>query len=195
MMYVIPPYTGTHSDLYYIWDGAFNNDELNHLENLAKQNKDNAEVGAGKAGAVRNETRRSKVSWLEATSETNWIYKKLSHAVASVNANIYKFNLTGFGEALQITLYEGSENGMYNWHQDYGSIVSRKLSLVLQLTDPSMYEGGNLELLNAVGEPVVVQKRRGLIALFPSYITHRVTPVTSGRRATLVSWVSGPPFK
>jgi PKHD-type hydroxylase len=83
---------------------------------------------------------------------------------------------------------------MYGWHQDYGGEISRKLSLVLQLSDPSEYEGGNLQVKTS-SEPQTVKKQRGFIAAFPSYVLHQVTPVTKGNRQSLVAWVSGPQFK
>ena len=85
---------------------------------------------------------------------------------------------------------------MYGWHQDYGGKIapSRKLSLVLQLSDPAQYEGGNLQVMTG-GEPANVRKQRGLIAAFPAYTLHQVTPVTQGTRQSLVAWISGPPFR
>jgi len=70
----------------------------------------------------------------------------------------------------------------------------RKLSLVLQLTDPEEYEGGDLELMTS-SDPIAVLKQRGLISVFPSFVLHRVTPVTKGTRRTLVVWACGPEFK
>jgi PKHD-type hydroxylase len=83
---------------------------------------------------------------------------------------------------------------MYGWHQDYGGTISRKLSMVVQLTDPSEYEGGNLQVFTSE-QPKNIRKQRGLIAVFPSFIVHQVTPVTQGTRQSLVAWVSGPSFK
>jgi PKHD-type hydroxylase len=65
---------------------------------------------------------------------------------------------------------------------------------VLQLSDPSQYEGGNLQVMTG-GEPTNVSKQRGLIAVFPAYTLHQVTPVTQGTRQSLVAWISGPPFR
>jgi PKHD-type hydroxylase len=192
MEYVITPFTEPQEQFYY-WENAFNSDELDHLEHLAKKSKEVAQVGSH-TEAVTRDIRKSKISWMKYTAENDWVFKKLSHVVSSINANNFRFDITGFGEGLQLTLYEGSDNGMYNWHRDYGGIISRKLSLVLQLTDPSRFEGGNLEILDVMN-PITIRKQRGLITLFPSYITHRVTPVTSGERASLVAWVSGPSFK
>jgi PKHD-type hydroxylase len=134
------------------------------------------------------------VSWLDNNPDTNWLFEKLGQAVSQLNSDYFRFDLTGFGENLQLTNYDQSENGMYGWHQDYGSKVSRKLSLSVQLTDPSEYEGGNLQIMTT-GAPVNVRKQRGLIVAFPSYVLHQVTPVTQGSRQSLVAWISGPAFK
>jgi PKHD-type hydroxylase len=74
----------------------------------------------------------------------------------------------------------------------YGT--SRKLSIVVQLTDPKEYKGGELQIFEG-GEPVVVSKQQGMATFFPSYMLHQVTPVTKGMRHTLVMWVAGKNFK
>jgi PKHD-type hydroxylase len=128
------------------------------------------------------------------TPDTEWVFKKLAHIASSLNSQYYRFDLTGFGEGLQLTHYDQAESGMYGWHQDYGGGMSRKLSLVLQLSDPANYEGGNLQVMTS-GNPINVRKQRGLVAVFPAYVLHQVTPVTQGNRQSLVAWVSGPAFK
>jgi PKHD-type hydroxylase len=178
------------------WEGAFTEQELNWLQQQAIQADKRAQVGGDPSGDDLAKIRRSKVSWLNNTQDTRWVFEKLAHVTSSLNAQFYRFDLTGFGESLQLTNYDQSEHGMYGWHQDYGGgrSVSRKLSLVLQLTDPAQYEGGNLQVMTSA-EPVTVRKQRGLIAAFPSYQLHQVTPVTKGNRQSLVAWVSGPSFK
>ncbi len=75
-----------------------------------------------------------------------------------------------------------------------GNGSPRKLSMVLQLSDPSEYEGGDLELFTSAN-PIITKKQKGIIHAFPSYVMHRVTPVTKGVRKTLVVWIAGPRFK
>lgn len=177
------------------WDGAFTDQELNWLQEQAKNATQNAVVGTNNGPTVVNNVRRSQVSWLENTPNTKFVFEKLAHVASKLNADHYGFDLTGFGEGLQLTNYDQSEHGMYGWHQDYNNEkVSRKLSLVVQLADPSEYEGGNLQIMTT-GQPTNVRKQRGLIVAFPSYILHQVTPVTQGTRQSLVAWVSGPAFK
>ena len=172
------------------WEGAFTESELDWLQSKAKQAEQTARVGGG----VNPNVRRSQVSWLPKTSETQLVFEKLADVASRMNAQHFRFDLTGFGEQLQLTNYDQSENGMYGWHQDYGSGISRKLSMAVQLTDPSQYEGGNLQVMTS-GEPQNVRKQRGLIAIFPSYVLHQVTPVTQGSRQSLVTWISGPAFR
>jgi len=176
------------------WEGAFTDGELDHLQELAKNASTAAVVGGTKEYSEVSKIRRSKVSWLDSTVETEWVFKRLGDIAGQLNIEHYQFDLTGFGESLQLTNYDHSDHGTYGWHQDYGGSVSRKLSMVLQLTDPSQYEGGNLQVMtNAY--PTTVRKQRGLVAVFPAYALHQVTPVTQGNRQSLVAWVSGPAFK
>jgi len=193
MQYLLTPYAKPIPPFVW-WEGAFTEQELNWLQAKAKAAEQNAEVGGGEGGVVNKQVRRSQVSWIDNNPNTKWVFEKLAHVASQLNAENFRFDLTGFGENLQLTNYDQSENGMYGWHQDYGGGVSRKLSMAMQLTDPSEYEGGNLQTMTT-GEPANVRKQRGLIAVFPSYVLHQVTPVTQGSRQSLVAWISGPAFK
>ena len=115
--------------------------------------------------------------------------------MTQLNAEHFRLELAGFGEPFQLTNYDQSENGMYGWHQDFGTSISRKLSLAMQLSDPSDYEGGNFQIFTGGNEPQTLPKKRGYILVFPSYVVHQVTPVTQGSRQSLVAWASGPAFK
>jgi PKHD-type hydroxylase len=70
----------------------------------------------------------------------------------------------------------------------------RKLSFTLQLSDPADYDGGELQLMNSK-KPTIASREQGYVMVFPSYTLHEVTPVTRGTRYSLVSWVTGKPFK
>jgi PKHD-type hydroxylase len=194
MQHLLTPYAKPLESWVW-WEGAFTDQELNWLQTKARNAEIDAQVGgAAETGGVDKMVRRSQVSWLQKTQETAWVFEKLAQVASSLNAQYYNFDLTGFGEELQLTNYNQSENGMYGWHQDYGGGISRKLSLVVQLADPSEYEGGNLQVMTS-GQPQTVRKQRGFIAVFPSYVLHQVTPVTQGSRQSLVAWVSGPAFR
>jgi len=138
--------------------------------------------------------RKNKVSWIKVDSDTEWIYQRLTGAITHLNNNYFKFSLAGFFEDLQFTIYKGTGDH-YEKHCDrIFNKNCRKLSLVLQLSDPKDYEGGDL-LLYTQRDPIVMPKERGTICAFPSFTMHQVTPITKGTRYTLVAWVHGPSFK
>jgi len=193
MQHLLTPYTKTIEPFAW-WKDAFTKQELDWLQGKAKEVTKEAGVGRGQ-GVVDESIRRAEIDWLRKNEETDWVYSRLAHVVTSLNADYFGFDLTGFGEPLQLTNYCESRQGTYKWHQDFGGAgVSRKLSVVLQLSDPRDYEGGELQLLTKT-EPTSMEKQRGLITVFPPWTLHQVTPVVKGSRQTIVTWVSGPAFK
>jgi len=192
MKYYLTPYSSTYVPFAY-WENAFTSDELDWLQVKAKENAQPAAVGGGGEGSINYDVRRSSISWLRNTPDVEWVYYKLGHIVSTLNANHFQFDLTEF-ESIQLTNYSATNEGMYGWHIDAGSAnqPNRKLSLVLQLSDPVEYEGGVLELKSNSDNPYRISKQRGYVALFPSWTLHQVTPVTQGTRQSLVIWITGP---
>ena len=194
MQHLLTPYSRKIEPFAW-WDGAFTNEQLDWLQEQAKKAEEIGCVGGGGEGKNNSDVRRSQLNWLSKDKESEWVFKSLSHVASQLNANYFGFDLTGFGEAIQLTNYHEEYQGTYKWHQDFGgSGPSRKLSMVLQLSDPKEYEGGELQILTG-SNPVAIEKKRGLITVFPSWTLHQVTPVIKGTRQTLVTWVSGPNFK
>ena len=197
MQYVLTPHSEAQESFAW-WDNGFTNDELNWLQQQAKNVKEKAGVGFVDSGSIDTRIRRSGLNWMPNTQDTQWVFQKLGHIVSSLNAQFFRFDLTGFGEHIQLTNYDSSEQGMYGWHIDMGPDTKspcRKLSLVLQLSDPVDYEGGVLELQPHGKDVIKMRKQRGLVVVFPSWTLHQVTPVTQGSRQSLVAWLTGPAFK
>ena len=194
MQHLLTPYSRKIEPFAW-WENAFTEEQLDWLQQKAKEATKNAQIGGGSGGKIDEKIRRSELNWLDKTDETKWVFERLAHVAASLNADYFGFELTGFGEAIQLTNYHEARQGTYVWHQDFGSSgISRKLSMVLQLSDPSEYEGGELQILTKK-EPTSMKKKRGLITVFPAWTLHQVTPVIKGTRQTLVAWISGPEFK
>ena len=152
---------------------------------------------AGRKQQNNDQLRITRVAWVEhQRPEIIWLHRRLSELVLQLNAEFYRYDLFGLNEAFQYTVYEGAEGGHYGWHVDMGDVnfEPRKISLSLQLSDPSDYEGGTL-VLQAGDDELVVEKARGTLIAFPSFVLHRVLPVTSGTRKSLVVWVAGPEFR
>ena len=110
----------------------------------------------------------------------------------------FEFNLSLTG-LVSINTYS-SKGGNYNWHRDerFDNVgPHKKLSLIVQLTDPAEYEGGNFEFEGDIPnrpDPNLL-KPKGTVVVFPSYVKHRAAPVTKGCRESLAAWVQGPGFK
>ena len=151
----------------------------------------------GSIGAVNKEIRACKLAWMFPNKHTEWIYQRITDVVNQTNEEIFKFDLTKM-ETFQFTKYKEEESGFYDKHVDpmVGQYLpeNRKLSLVVQLSDPDDYEGGDLCLYTGK-DPTIIEKKRGRVVFFPSYTLHEVKPVTKGTRYTLVGWVHGPAFK
>ena len=148
-------------------------------------------------GGGDNPVRQGSTAWIPQSEQSKWIYDKILTLVNAANDELWDFELTGFLEDLQYTTYNanGEEKGdHYGAHLDFDGNCSRKISIVVQLTDPEDYEGGELEVYTW-DKPFVGDKTMGSCVLFPSFLLHKVTPVTKGKRNSLVLWVSGHPFR
>lgn len=142
------------------------------------------------------ELRSSRIMWLAEDKKFDYLYKELSNVITHVNDHCYKYSLYGF-ESFQYSEYHAEDNGHYTWHIDNsvrgGQQHVRKLSFSVGLNDESEYEGGELQFWLGP-EPVSYRLKKGQIIVFPSYLLHRVAPVTKGVRKTLVGWSRGPNF-
>jgi PKHD-type hydroxylase len=191
----IPDNAVNHNHDFITWENSFTDEELDLIIKYGDAlTHETATVGGGDGDI--SDIRKSKVGWMENNQETGWIYDRLAYVGRKINGKFFNFDLYGFVEHFQYTIYTDDEQGHYSWHQDMSPNVesARKLSLILQLSDPADYEGGAFEAMGGK-EPSVVDKKRGLICAIPSWRLHRVTPVTKGIRKTLVVWIAGPSFK
>ena len=94
----------------------------------------------------------------------------------------------------QVQMSQYGIGGHYNWHMDSKKPVNneqRKLSISILLNED--FEGGGLEIESNKDENVL--KYQGDIVVFPSFLQHRVLPVTDGTRYAAVSWAYGPTFR
>ena len=139
-----------------------------------------------------NSARIGHVAWIDPGADTLWVYQRLATIVAWVN-QAFQFELMGFADALQYTQYGPGHK--FDWHVDIGAgaASNRKLSITVQLSDETAYEGGGLQFISA--PDMTMPKTRGTAILFPAYLAHRVADVTSGQRCSLVGWAAGAPFR
>ena len=153
------------------------------------------------AGLVGNATshalRRADLVWLDDLPDATPVMDDLIRLVTAANRTAFDADLTEFAESAQIARYGAEREGHFGWHSDIGKgahAARRKLTLVIQLSDAADYDGGTLELwpdANITPAP----RTRGTAAIFPSFVLHRVTPVTRGTRWSLTLWAHGPAWR
>jgi PKHD-type hydroxylase len=165
-----------------------------------KQKKEVATVGNNE---LKTDVRSNNVVWLNTKNNQtlHWLFERVGQIIQDVNNHAYKFDLYGLVEDFQFTAYENI-NDHYHWHIDSGSPqTTRKLSVTIQLSDPKDYEGCELQFAHEDNAdktaplPENIKRGQGSITIFPSFLAHRVTELTSGKRYSLVIWCSGKPFK
>ena len=154
--------------------------------------------------------RKSNVVWMN----DSWIYKEIHPFIHLANRSAgWNFDWD-WSETCQFTKYAGSKKQHYDWHCDsnelpynkpndkntHGKI--RKLSVTVSLSDETEYEGGDFEFDfrssdDGSNQPQICKeiKPKGSVVVFPSFVWHRVKPVTSGTRYSLVIWNLGWPFR
>jgi PKHD-type hydroxylase len=142
-------------------------------------------------GNTNSEVRRSKVVMLGTEPQYGWLYDRIWAAAQECNRQFFCVDLVGVEANLQLARYDSADQGFYEWHTDFAGLRPlRKLSVSIQLSRPEDYEGGDLELMYGIA-PQTMNKARGAFIVFPSFLLHRVTPVTRGARWSLVAWILG----
>lgn len=184
---------------YSTEDNIFGPEEIRAIIFISKKlKKQYGTVGSDEKEIIIKKIRTSSICWMPMNCNTDWIYRRLTDYVINHNKTYFDFDLTKI-ESLQFTEYRGEETGHYSKHVDpmfWNIPEDRKLSFVVQLSDPSTYEGGDLLLYSGISsEPIKIEKKIGKIVFFPSNVLHEVTPVTKGTRHTLVGWVHGPKLR
>ncbi len=145
---------------------------------------------------IKDSVRKSQHCWIPST---HWIGGFLWHYIRMANKDNFLYDISDIeNDMIQYTQY--NKGDFYNWHTDMDICdinepdqLVRKLSFTLQLTNEDEYTGGNLEFADFDDSTYrfLVPKSRGTVIVFDSRTPHRVTPVESGIRKSLVGWVVG----
>lgn len=182
------------------WKAALSDGDIEYIKSCGEA-APVANAGLGFHGDGNNpDYRSSEIHWLNTRLPIhNNITEMLWYFAREANKNAFGFNIDTLSD-IQYTKYNATENGHYDWHYDTfwanPTAYDRKLSIVVQLSDPTEYTGGDFEIDVQLPQPSADEiKIRGTVIVFPSFFLHRVTPVTAGTRCSLVSWIQGPKFR
>jgi len=151
---------------------------------------------------VDDKYRRSNIRFIQKPDiRFQFLFDLVWKYVLIANDDFFHFHITKL-DYIQLAEYDGNERGEYKKHHDVFWINNdpkyhRKLSMVIQLSDPNDYKGGDLELYDLClsAPPKDDLKQRGSVIIFPSFITHAALPVTEGKRYSLAVWFDGPKWR
>ena len=127
-----------------------------------------------------------------------WLQDKMFQMVNIVNDSVFHFDVNGCDDELKLIEY--TKGGFYGWHTDFnaGSCSNRKLVAIVQLTDPSEYEGGEVQFGiqdKHTKEWYTMNQLKGSLTIFPTFLSHNLTPVTKGTRYVLQELFIGDHFR
>ena len=196
--YSLLPHPTFDENDFATWEDGFTNEECDEIIRLGESldAKDSTVGSNPKEQKNNNNIRRSLNSWIVLNKDTEWVYKRLGNISRCLNGMNWRYDISGFSEDLQYTRYN-DDDSFYGWHIDSGQTNSehpqRKISITLQLSESSEYEGGDFQIRSS--KLNTCPKKKGLVIAFPSHSLHQVTPVTKGIRRSLVVWLCGPPLR
>lgn len=189
------------ASLYWKWDSAIPVDICNTLLNsLNTDDWTESLVGSSSGSSGRQLSLRN--NFVQFLKTNHWLEGVLYNHVRYANDSAgWNYEISDIAP-IQISKYEKDE--FYDWHRDCYLLNpnpqetnQRKLSVVLQLNDPSDYTGGGLELEDEFNNPLGsnLLLNQGDLIVFPSFVNHRAIEVTEGTRYSATGWVTGPQFK
>ena len=148
-----------------------------------------------------NQHRNSSVHFIQTNNtQFEFLFDKLWKLAIQANREWFQFNINKL-DYIQLAEYDSQYKGFYAKHNDVfwmndDPLYHRKLTCVVQLSDETTYDGGNLELFNLKQYPDPNDMRkRGTAFFFPSFLDHQATPVTFGIRYSLAAWFDGPKWQ
>jgi PKHD-type hydroxylase len=145
-------------------------------------------------GEERLDLANYKKAWIPYTDETAWLYGRVYDVVSMYNEEYFRFEPLDMVERIVYNVYE--EGAGLDWHIDLASsppFSTRKLAVTIQLSNSDDYREGFLEF--ELDERYSMPRTAGTFVIYPSFLWHRVTPVTKGTRKSLTFWVGGTSFK
>jgi PKHD-type hydroxylase len=167
---------------YYSFEDGFSAEECNKI------------IRSFDGLATKQENKRKQFTH---EGENEWIYQRISDMAMEANRVMWKFNILGIVEPISYARYDikDSEAARIDIGTNFDNSFrqDRKISFLIQLSEETSYEGGEV-LLHNHGTPVYLSRVRGTTLMFPSWLLNGVTPVTKEVKRSLYGWISGPPF-
>ena len=175
---------------YYYFDKLLSNEKCSLISQKMREHSNSNIVER----AASHTPKRSNVlmtEWRHVKEELS----EIEDLIQQVNQNVFAFDIYNFcnSDIINLNHYDSKDKGEYSWHCDgtMNELFDFKLTVVLNISNQP-YTGGHLEIFDQRPMRMESMDNPGSVIMFPSYLQHRVTPVTSGQRTSLSMWIKGP---
>lgn len=147
-------------------------------------------MGYSPEGEDNPDHRDCHVAWIDQDNMDEALqnmWQKFHNIIVKSNNQLWGYNLSCMWEKAQYTKYKSKQHFGFHFDTGKNEMALRKISSTIMLNDSSEYTGGVFQFFPNKD----VKMEKGDVICFPSYLLHRVTPVTSGERKTMVLWAGG----
>ena len=175
-------------ELYQVWPSSLSAEHVDKIMAIARRQPIETATIFSSAECMQG-IRSCTVRWLN----NEWIQSLLWPYIEQANKGGFDVTVDRRVE-MQFTEYSADQGDHYGWHHDVHwngqSEFDRKLSITVQLSDSDEYEGGDFEFDELKTNADF--RSKGTVLVFPSYLRHKIHPITLGTRRALVAWFFGP---
>jgi PKHD-type hydroxylase len=158
-------------------------------------------IGTDTGVKTDNSFRRSQIRFVNrGDADLDFLFDDLWKLAVRANQDWFDVQISKL-DYYQIAEYDSAYQGEYKTHHDVFYIngdpyYHRKLSCVIQLSDPNQYKGGDLTFVDVHAYPNAEELRQqGTVIFFPSFVRHAALPVTEGKRHSIAAWFDGPKWR
>jgi len=180
----------------------FSADYCQHLIDVALT-REPTQAKIGTAEGIQSDTsfRRSAIRFVnKGDPQLDFLFDELWKLAIQANKDWFDVHISKL-DYYQIAEYDSAEAGEYKQHHDIFYMngdphYHRKLSCIIQLSDPATYEGGNLTFFDLAEYPNASELRQqGTVIFFPSFTRHAALPIVNGKRYSVAAWFDGPKWR
>ena len=180
-------------DIWQLWEAGVSSDDCDYILEVGKESLQEKGTVYSDPNEGDDKIRKSNIAWIRNDSR---VMNILQFFFMEANRKAYGFDVDYMPSAQFGTYGVGD---FYDFHYDTNweldQMYDRKLSIVIQLSSPEDYEGGDFEFEKGLPQVPKEFRKKGSVLVFPSYLTHRVTRITKGVRHSLVNWMEGPRWR
>ncbi len=171
------------------------------IDTALRREPSEAQIGT-KDGIQKDDSfRRSSIRFVnKGDAELDYLFDEMWKLAIRANQDWFDVQISKL-DYYQIAEYDSANRGEYKTHHDIfymngDPYYHRKLSCIIQLSDPATYEGGDLVFEHVEHHPNAEEmKQQGTVIFFPSFVRHAALPVTAGKRYSIASWFDGPKWR